>query len=133
MITSKFNATQGVPNVAANTNQHPCSHTPKFDSWALLCQGTGRQYPTTNDVFYSPNYAKTPKGLKENDDMNFDTKTFIKNNTDCRVCKFLEESGTHKEELYTSHYSNFPTHCPQWTKMDVADRTRIAKLTHYCP
>ena len=65
--------------------------------------------------------------------MNFDTKTFIKNYTDCRICKFLEESGTPKEELYTRHYGNFPTHCPQWTKMDVAERARIAKLTQYCP
>ena len=95
--------------------------------------GHREQYPTTDDVFYSPNYPKASKGLKEQAEMSFDTKTITKTNTDCRICKFLEESGTHKEELYTDHYGNFPTHCPQWTKMDVAEKARISKLAQYCP
>ena len=94
--------------------------------------GTEKQYPTTDDVFYSPNYAKVPRGFKEQAEMSFDTKTIIKTNTDCRICKFLEESGTHKEELYTNHYGNFPTHCPQWTKMNIAERKKTSKLAKYC-
>ena len=108
------------------------SYTSKFDSWTLLCQGTGKQYPTTDDIFYSPNYAKTPRGLKEQVEMSFETKPIVKTNADCRICKLLEKSGTHKKELYVNHYGNFPTHCPQWTKMNIAEIKKTSKLVKYC-
>ena len=31
-----------------------------------------------------------------------------------------------------NHYGNFPTHCPQWAKMDLAEKKRTSKLAEYC-
>ena len=124
-VTSRIDIAQEVPDTTASLNQTSYSWTSRFDSWTLLCQGTGRRYPTTDDILRSTNYAKRPKSFK--------TEPGAKTNTDCRICKTLHSSGTHKDELYVNHYGNSPTHCPQWTKMDLAERARIAKLAQYCP
>ena len=31
-----------------------------------------------------------------------------------------------------NHYGNFPTHCPQWTKMNLTEKKRTTKLAEYC-
>ena len=31
-----------------------------------------------------------------------------------------------------NYYGNFPTHCPQWTKMSISEKTRTAKLAEHC-
>ena len=59
--------------------------TPRFHSWALLCLGTNRCYPNTNDVFHSPSYAKKPKGLAQ-DIFGYCSRI----NLDCRICRILE-------------------------------------------
>ena len=80
-------------NIAQTSHSNSC--TSRFNSWTLLCQGTDRQHPTTDDIIRSINYAKRPK--------NFNTDPGAKTNTDCRICKILESSGTHKSELYVNH------------------------------
>ena len=103
------------------------TRTPRFHSWALLCLGTHRCYPNTNDVFHSPNYAKKPKGLAQ-DIFGY----FARTNLDCRICRTLENEGEDHGELYTNHHGNSPTHCPQWTKMNKIMKTRTAKQAEYC-
>ena len=31
-----------------------------------------------------------------------------------------------------NHYGNFPTHCPQWAKMNLSEKKRTSKLAKYC-
>ena len=41
-----------------DTTQENNNTMVKFKSWELLCRGTKRNYPTTNDIFHSHNYAR---------------------------------------------------------------------------
>ena len=103
------------------------TNTPRFQSWALLCLGTNRCYPNTNDIFHSPTYAKKPEGSAQ-DILGYISRT----NLDCRICVTLENEGGTQGELYTNHYDNSPTHCPQWIKMDMTRKARTAKRAEYC-
>ena len=125
-VTSMINITQEVLDTTDSLTQTPQSSKSKHDSWALLCQGTDRRFPTTEDINRSTTYAKTPKSFR--------TEPGFKTNTDCRICKVLHSSGTPRDELYVDHFSgNSPIHCPHWIMMDPAERARIAKLAQYCP
>ena len=66
----------------ANNAQETPSNATEFNSWTLLCKGTGRKHPNTNDIFNSRNYAVKPKGLIVSNEYN----------RKCRICKFLEGS-----------------------------------------
>ena len=63
MAKKKYGNHDTTTTNGVNTTQEAPDATPKFNSWALLCTGTDRQYPNTNDVFHSHNYAIKPKGL----------------------------------------------------------------------
>ena len=93
-----------------------------FKSWELLCRGTERNYPTTNDIFHSPNYARQQGTL----DLRRQT------NEACRICKLLEKEGRPREKLYMNHFGNLPTHCPHWTNMNSAEKKKTAKAAEYC-
>ena len=125
-VASRVNIVQNVPDTTVSLSQtsHNSSCTSRFGSWTLLCLGTGRRYPTTDNIFHSINYAKRPRS--------FNPEPRAKTNTECRICKLLESTGTHKRELYVNHYGNFPTHCPQWAKMNLAEKKRTSKLAEYC-
>ena len=86
-------------------------------------------YSTPSTMQRDQRASKT-KGLQR--PKGFKTEPRAKTNTDCRICKLLERSGTHKRELNVNHYGNFPNHCPQWAKMNLAERTRTSKLAQYC-
>ena len=62
---TKSNTTQEVPATTTSQDPQPHNedHTPRFDSWELLCKGTQRRYPTTNNIFHSPNYARQQGNL----------------------------------------------------------------------
>ena len=110
---TKSNTPQEVP--ATTTSQGPQPHnkdnTPRFDSWELLCKGTQRRYPTTNDIFHSPNYARQQGNLN--------SKLQAETNEKCRICKLSESEGRPREKLYMGHFGNFPNHCPQWASMNI--------------
>ena len=44
----------------------------------------------------------------------------------------LGERGRTREELYTNHFGDLPTHCPQWTNMNNVERRKTAKTAEYC-
>ena len=111
--------------IGDNTKNEP--NTPRFQSWALLCLGTNRCYPNTNDIFYSQTYTKRPEG-PNHDSLCYYSRT----NQDCRICIPLENEGKDQGDLYTNHYGNLPTHCPQWIKMGITRRARAAKQADYC-
>ena len=128
-MSSKVNIAQNEPETTTpstvNLSQTP-SNAPasRYESWTLLCQDTGRRYPTPDDFFNSINYARRPR--------NFNPEPRAKTNPDCRICKLLESTGKHEGELYVNHYGNFPTHCPQWAKMNLSEKKRTSKLAEYC-
>ena len=64
--------------------------------------------------------------------MNFNPEPRAKTNPKCRICKLLESTGKYEGELYVNHYGSFPTHCPQWAKMNLAEKKRTSKLAEYC-
>ena len=105
-----------------DTTQNKNDTATVFESWELMCRGTQRNYPTTNDVFHSPNYARQQGTL----DLRRQT------NEACRICKLLEKEGRPREELYTNHFGNLPTHCPQWTNMNSVEKKKTAKAAEYC-
>ena len=61
-VNTGVNIIQNIPDatVSLSPSSHSSSCTSRFDSWILLCQGTGRQYPTADDIFHSTSYAKKP-------------------------------------------------------------------------
>ena len=85
---------------AINT-QEKTSNATKFNGWSLLCKGTGRTLPNTNDIFHSCNYAIKSRGL---------TIQGNQYNRRCKICKFLENSGTPKKDLHKDHLGNLPFH-----------------------
>ena len=97
-VASRVNIVQNVPDTTVSLSQtsHNSSCTSRFGSWTLLCLGTGRRYPTTDDIFHSINYAKRPRS--------FNPEPRAKTNTEFRICKLLESTGTHEGELYVNHY-----------------------------
>ena len=66
-----------------DTTQDNNNTTVMFESWELLCRGTQRNYPTTNNIFHSSNYARQQGTL----DLRRQT------NEACRICKLLEKVG----------------------------------------
>ena len=92
-VTIEANITQNTPDatVSPRPSPHSRNYTSRFDSWILLCQGTGRRYPTTDDIFHSINYARRPRS--------FNPEPRAKTNPKCRICKLLESTGTHEGEL----------------------------------
>ena len=44
----------------------------------------------------------------------------------------METRGEEHRELYTNHYGNSPTHCPQWKKITITMKIRTAKWAEYC-
>ena len=103
--------------------QETPSNATKFNSWSLLCRGTGRTLPNTNDIFHSRNYAVKPRGLAVSNGYN----------RRCKICKFLEDPGTPKKDLYKDHLGNLPFNCPQWSNMEITKRGKAAMITRYCP
>ena len=81
-ITNKIKPTQSEPAISANLTQTPnTNQTSRFDSWTLLCLGTERRYPDTDDIFHSAHYARRPR--------NFEQVPKARTNAECRICKIL--------------------------------------------
>ena len=97
---------------------------PRFSSWKELCKGSSRIYPNLDDVYSSVNYGKRPP--------RFQLSPNGMRLQDCRICQELERSGRNKN-VYEGHYGNYPTHCPRWSEMDMAEREKIARTAGYCP
>ena len=90
-VTSNSDITQEVLDTTDSLTQTPQSSASMHDSWSLLCLGTGRRFPTTEDINRSTIYAKTPKSFR--------TEPGFKTNSDCRIFKVLQSSGTHRDKL----------------------------------
>ena len=124
-ITNKIKPTQSEPAISANLTQTPnTNQTSRFDSWTLLCLGTERRYPDRDDTFHSAHYARRPRNFKQV------PKARI--NAECRICKILKTLSNHEGALYADHYGNFPTHCPQWARMDINEKKKTALAAEYC-
>ena len=101
-----------------NNNIKPVPAAPKFQSWAILCQGTNRNYPNTNDVFHSQIYAKKPESPHT---------TYNRGSSVCRIC-----TETH-QEINNFHGGKPLTHCLYWTRRSVTHRAESARQAKYCP
>ena len=73
---------------------------------------------TLIESFHSTNYTKRPRNSEQV--------------PKARICKVLETSGSHEDTLYTDHYGKFPTHCPQWARMDIDEKKKIAMAAKHC-
>ena len=127
-VTTASNKTK-ITHVKPDITDSLCKTPPnncasRFDSWTHLCLGMDRRYPEAKDIFRSANYGRRPK--------KFNSGPKAKINPECRICKLLENSGKHEGELYVNHYGNFPTHCPQWTKMDLYMKINTSERAKYC-
>ena len=34
--------------------------------------------------------------------------------------------------MYTGHYANYPTHCPQWARLEASERLKIIEAIALC-
>ena len=89
-VSSKVNIAQNEPDTTVSLSQTSSSSScaSRYDSWTLLCLGTGRRYPTPDDIFNSVSYARRPRS--------FNPEPRAKTNPECRICKLLESTGTHE-------------------------------------
>ena len=127
----KTSTTNALHTQAAITNLSGPSTTPRFEelrsrfeSWADICSGTERTYPSYYDMQNLVSYTRQPK--------RYQVSPSGTTNNDCRICKILDTTGDHEGSLYVGHYGNYPTHCPRWAKMDQKERHRITQKAGFC-
>ena len=103
--TSTFNAEISKPNLPET------SATPRFaklvfrfESWAEICFGTERTYPSYNDMQNLATYTKLPKMYQVNPSGT--------TNNDCRICKILDTTGEYGGSLYMAIMGTIPHTAP---------------------
>ena len=50
----------------------------------------------------------------------------------CRICSLRKPGGEHYGSGNDKHYGNYPTHCPVWAKMSMAEKLEVTHKARYC-
>ena len=85
----------------------------KFSNWTEICRHSGRITPTADDL---GNRAAPRRFFSNPNGSNY---------ADWMICKEMDRSARHRENLYEGHYGNYPTHCPRWSELNCQDRLNL--------